>query len=56
MAKRLECPVDGCHRTVEAESAEAIMAQVEEHAMEAHPDLELDEQTVASIRSGIQDV
>ncbi|MGM0399624.1 MAG: DUF1059 domain-containing protein [Halobacteriota archaeon] len=56
MAKRLECPVDGCHRTLEAATEDEIMADAEEHARSDHPDLELDAETVASIRSGIQDV
>ncbi|UWG48212.1 Uncharacterized protein HSRCO_1934 [Halanaeroarchaeum sp. HSR-CO] len=56
MAKRLECPIDGCHRTFEAATEDEIMSEAAEHAESTHPDLELDEETVAGIRSGIQDV
>lgn len=56
MTKRLECPLEGCHATIEAETEQEVMSQVEAHANESHPELELDEGTVASIRSGIHDV
>lgn len=56
MAKRLECVIPDCHATIEADSEEAVMAQVEGHASEKHPDLELTEETVADIRANIQDV
>lgn len=55
MTKTLDCPMDGCHAHIEAETEEDVMAQVEEHAASAHPDLELDEVTVAGIRSRIRD-
>lgn len=55
MSKRLDCVIEGCDATVEAETEEEVMAQVEEHAAAAHPDLELDEETVETIRSHIQD-
>lgn len=56
MTMRLDCPLEGCHASIEADTEQAIMAQVEDHAEDAHPNLELDEETVESIRSGIQDV
>jgi predicted small metal-binding protein len=56
MTKKLDCVIEGCHATIEAETEDEIMAQAQEHAGEAHPDLELDAETVASIRSQIQDV
>ena len=56
MAKRLDCPMEGCHASIEADSEDAVMEQVASHASEKHPDLELDDETVASIRSQIFDV
>lgn len=56
MSKRLDCIVDGCHATVEADSADAVMEEAEAHAREAHPELELDEATVRSLRSNIREV
>ena len=55
MTKRLECVIEGCHATIEAETEEEVMAQAQEHAGEAHPELELDPETVATIRGAIQD-
>ena len=51
--QRLECPVDGCSATIEAETEEEVMAQAEEHAGGSHPELELDDETVEEIRSSI---
>jgi predicted small metal-binding protein len=56
MTKKLECPLEGCHATIEAETEQEVMAQAEEHAASSHPELELDEETVENIRSNIQDV
>ena len=56
MTKRLECVIEGCHATIEAETEDAVMAQAQEHAGEAHPELELDPETVETIRGSIQDV
>lgn len=56
MSKRLDCPIEGCHATIEAETEQDVMAQAEDHASSAHPDLELDDDTVDSIRSAITDV
>ena len=55
MTKKLECPLEGCHATIEAETEEAVMAQAEEHANRSHPELELDDETVESLRSKIQE-
>jgi predicted small metal-binding protein len=52
--QRLDCPIDGCHATIEAETVEDVMTRVRDHAESKHPDLELDDETVASIRSKIQ--
>lgn len=56
MPKHLDCVIEGCHASIEAETADEVMAQAQEHAASAHPDLELDDETVASIRSRIRDV
>lgn len=54
MTKRLDCPMDGCHASIEADSEEEIMNRAAEHAERAHPDLELDEETIADIKSKIE--
>jgi predicted small metal-binding protein len=56
MTKRLDCIIEGCHATIEAETENEIMEQAQAHASEAHPDVELDAETVASIRAEIRDV
>jgi predicted small metal-binding protein len=56
MTKKLDCPLEGCHATIEAETEQEVMAQVEEHANSSHPELELDNETVETIRSNIRDV
>ena len=55
MSKRLDCPLEGCHASIEAETEEEIMDQAAEHAASAHPELTLDEETAANIRSQIVD-
>lgn len=55
MTRRLDCVVEGCHASIEADSDEAIMAQVEDHVAAAHPDLDLDDETVDAVRSHIRD-
>jgi predicted small metal-binding protein len=55
MTKKLDCPMDGCTAHIEAETEEEVMEQAAAHAESAHPDLELDEETVANIRSQIRD-
>ena len=56
MSKQLDCPMEGCHATIEAETEDEVMAQAGEHAKSAHPDLDLDDETLGSIRSKIRDV
>lgn len=56
MAKRLDCPLEGCHASIEAETEDEIMEQVATHAEQAHPELELTPDTVADIRSGIVEI
>lgn len=55
MTRKLECIVDGCTATIEAESDDAVMEHASEHAADAHPDLDLDEPTVRELRSNITD-
>ena len=56
MTHRLSCPMEGCHATIEADSADEVMAAAEAHAADAHPDLVLDEATVSSLRDAIETV
>jgi predicted small metal-binding protein len=55
MSKRLGCPVEGCHASIEAETEDEIMEQAQEHAASLHPELTLDEETAANSRSQIVD-
>lgn len=54
MPMKLDCPLEGCHVSIDGDTEQEVMSQVEDHANTAHPDLELDEETVESIRSGIR--
>lgn len=54
MTMKLDCPLEGCHASLEADTEQQVMSQVEDHAKSAHPELELDDETVETIRSGIQ--
>ena len=56
MTKRLECVVEGCDATIEAESEDEVMSQAQSHAAKEHPDLDLDPETISDIRSNIKDV
>lgn len=56
MSKRLDCPLEGCHASIEAETEDEIIAQAGEHAQTAHPELELDDEMVKTLRSKIRDV
>jgi predicted small metal-binding protein len=55
MTKTLDCPMDGCTAHIEAETEDEVMERAAEHAASAHPDVDLDDETVESIRSQIQD-
>ena len=55
MARELHCVVDGCQATITAETDEEILDVAEEHAAEEHPDLELDEETVETLKDNIED-
>jgi predicted small metal-binding protein len=40
MAKELQCVVDGCEASIEAETEKEILEQAEDHTGETHPDFE----------------
>ncbi len=54
MSHRVECIVDGCTGVCEGETEAEVMSEVEAHVKEAHPDLELDEDTVQAVEAEIQ--
>lgn len=56
MAKELDCVVDGCEASIEADTEAEILEQAEAHAGEAHPGLELDEETVETLKAHIEEV
>lgn len=56
MTLELVCPVDGCDATCSGETEDDILEQATEHAEDAHPDLELDDDTVATIKDEIEEV
>lgn len=56
MTHRVECIVDGCNGVCEGDSEEDLMAQVEAHVADAHPDLTLDEETVQAVKAEIETV
>lgn len=56
MAQELHCVVDGCDASITEDTEEAVLETAEEHAAEAHPDLELDEETVEIIKDNIETV
>lgn len=55
MPKELHCVIDGCEASIEAETEAEILEQAEAHAAEAHPDLELDEETVETLKAHIEE-
>lgn len=55
MAQELHCVVEGCDASITEETEEEGLETTEEHAAEAHPDLELDEETVETIRNNIEE-
>lgn len=56
MTQHVECIVDGCHGVCEGESEEEVLAEVEAHVKDAHPDLTLDEDTVQAVKADIEAV
>lgn len=55
MTLQLECPVDGCAGTCEGDSEEAVLEQAKDHVANAHPDLDLDDETVDQLKADIQE-
>ena len=53
MALRLDCPVDGCDGVCQGGSEDAVMEEAAEHVEAAHPELELDEETVEQLKADI---
>ncbi|MFC7155926.1 DUF1059 domain-containing protein [Halomarina halobia] len=53
MAYQFDCIVDGCDFRAEGDSEEEVMNEVQEHARNEHPDMDVDEQ---QIRDNIQQV
>lgn len=56
MTHELDCVIDGCEASISEDSEEAVLDRAEEHAAEAHPELELDDETVETIRENIEEV
>jgi predicted small metal-binding protein len=56
MAKQLDCVVDGCEASITEETVAEILEVAEGHAAEEHPDLELDEETVQTLKDNIEEV
>lgn len=54
--KQVECIADGCHGVCEGETDEEVLAEVEAHVQEAHPDLTLDDETVEAVSAEIETV
>jgi predicted small metal-binding protein len=56
MTHELDCVIDGCDASISEDSEAEVLEAAEEHATEAHPDLELDDETVEVIRENIEEV
>lgn len=56
MTQRVECIVDGCTGVCEGDTEEDVLAEVEAHVADAHPDLTLDEDTVQAVKAEIEAV
>ena len=56
MTMHLDCPVDGCDASIEGDTEASVLSQAEEHAADAHPDMEMDDETVSMIQSHIREV
>lgn len=56
MARELDCVVDGCEASITEETEEAVLEAAEQHAAEEHPDLELDEETVETLKDNVEAV
>lgn len=55
MSHELSCVIDGCDAEISEGSEEEVLEKAAEHAEEEHPDLELDDETIETIRSHIQE-
>lgn len=53
MTERVECIIEGCTGVCEGETEDEVLAEVEAHVEDAHPDLTLDEETVEAVRAEI---
>lgn len=53
MTRRLDCIAEGCTASIEGETDEEILEQAAAHASNAHPDLDLNDEFVAELRSHI---
>jgi len=56
MAHELDCVIEGCEASITEETREAVLEVAEKHAAEEHPDLELDEATVETLKEHIEEV
>lgn len=56
MSKQVVCIVDGCNGVCEGETEDEVMAEVEAHVQDAHPDLTLDQETVDAVKAEIETV
>lgn len=53
MSHDLSCVIDGCDASISEDTEEEVLEKAKAHAEEAHPDLELDDETVETIRNHI---
>ncbi len=51
--QRLECPIGDCSSVFEAETDDEVIGQAAEHATDHHPEVEIDDETEAELRSEI---
>ncbi len=56
MSLHLDCPIDGCSASIEGDTEASVLSQAEQHAADAHPDLEMNDETVSMIKSNIREV
>lgn len=56
MSDELHCVVEGCDASITEETEEEVFETAEEYATKAHLDLELDEETIETVRENIEEV
>lgn len=56
MFQRVECIVDGCSGVCTGETEDELMAEVEAHVKEAHPEITIDEETIAAVKAEVETV